>query len=184
MGKFRLFGIAVQPTLTISATNGLVNVNWAGSGATLQSTTDLSNINWTNRSYRSCNHQRTEHRHFDERQPNDVFPIGSLRDFEVALIEPLLASGGTIKSASHSIAAQVSFLAMLSLEWQSKLVSTKMIERELAELRKRVMQLEGTLARKSHESWKQIIGVSKNQTLDHEAARLGAQWRSKANKRK
>jgi hypothetical protein len=89
-----------------------------------------------------------------------------------------------LNSAPHSIAAQVSFLAMISVEWQSKLVSTKMIERELAELRKRVMHLEGTLARKSHESWKQIIGASKDQTLDHEAAKLGAQWRAKANKRK
>jgi len=38
--------------------------------------------------------------------------------------------------------------------------------------------------RQSRKGWQEIIGASKGQRLDAEAARLGAEWRAKENKRK
>jgi hypothetical protein len=59
-----------------------------------------------------------------------------------------------------------------------------MIEQQLADLRKRVSNLEERKNLKPRDAWRQIIGASKGQILDREAARLGAQWRAKENKRK
>ncbi|HWY75602.1 MAG TPA: hypothetical protein VN281_08290 [Verrucomicrobiae bacterium] len=63
-------------------------------------------------------------------------------------------------------------------------MSTKLIEQKLADLQRRVTKLEGGVRGKPRGAWKEIIGVSKGQSLDQEAARLGAQWRSKENTRK
>ena len=63
-------------------------------------------------------------------------------------------------------------------------MSTKVIEQQLTELQKRVLSLEAALRRGSREGWKQIVGISKGQPLDREAARLGAKWREKENRRK
>ena len=59
-----------------------------------------------------------------------------------------------------------------------------MIEEQLAELRKRVANLEAKEQRGAREAWKQMIGTSKGHALDREAAKLGAAWRAKENKRK
>jgi hypothetical protein len=61
-------------------------------------------------------------------------------------------------------------------------VSTKVIAQQLADLQKRVANLEAEVKRKPRWAWKQIIGTSKGQRLDREAARLGAAWRAKANR--
>jgi hypothetical protein len=63
-------------------------------------------------------------------------------------------------------------------------VSAKVIEQQLADLQRRVTNLEGEVMRIPRPAWKQIIGASKGQRLDREAARLGAKWRAKENKRK
>jgi hypothetical protein len=63
-------------------------------------------------------------------------------------------------------------------------MSTKVIERQLTELQKRVADLEAAVRRKPRDGWKQIIGISRGQALDREASRLGAKWRAEENKRK
>ena len=59
-----------------------------------------------------------------------------------------------------------------------------MIERELAEVKQRLAKLEATVARKPRQAWCEIIGTSKGDELDREAAQLGAEHRAKQNKRK
>jgi hypothetical protein len=59
-----------------------------------------------------------------------------------------------------------------------------MIEQKLADLQKRVANLEAKGQPKSRDAWKQIVGTSKGQKLDQEAARLGATWRDRENRRK
>jgi len=54
----------------------------------------------------------------------------------------------------------------------------------LADLQKRVANLEAEVKRRPRDAWKLIIGTSKGQRLDREAARLGADWRVRENKRK
>jgi hypothetical protein len=63
-------------------------------------------------------------------------------------------------------------------------MSTKMIEQQLSDLQRRVASLEAAAQRSPRGGWKQIIGISKGQDLDREAARLGAKWRAKENRRK
>jgi hypothetical protein len=63
-------------------------------------------------------------------------------------------------------------------------MSTKVIEQQLSDLQRRVASLEAAVRRGSREGWKQIIGISKGQRVDREAARLGAKWRTKENRRK
>ena len=63
-------------------------------------------------------------------------------------------------------------------------MSTKMIERELAEVKQRLAKLEATVARKPGQAWREIIGTLKPDDLSREAARLGAEYRAKQNKRK
>jgi hypothetical protein len=70
------------------------------------------------------------------------------------------------------------------MEWHTGHVSTKLIEEQLADLQKRVANLEANGQRKARDAWKRIIGTSKGHSLDKEAARLGAKWRAKENKRK
>ena len=63
-------------------------------------------------------------------------------------------------------------------------MSTKMIEQELAEMKQRLAKLEATVAKKPSQAWREIIGTSKGDELDREAARLGAEYRAKQNRRK
>jgi hypothetical protein len=63
-------------------------------------------------------------------------------------------------------------------------MSTKVLEQKITELQRRVASLEATVSRKPRDSWKHIIGISKGQSLDREAAKLGSRWRLKENKRK
>jgi hypothetical protein len=75
-------------------------------------------------------------------------------------------------------------LAPSTLEGHNHAVSTKVIEQQLADLQRRVSNLEETKNRRPRDAWRRIIGTSKGQILDQEAAKLGARWRSKENKRK
>src|SRR5713226_6544117 len=63
-------------------------------------------------------------------------------------------------------------------------VSINLIEQQLTDLKNRVANLEAQAEIKPRDAWKRIVGISKRQRLDREAARLGAEWRAKANKRK
>src|SRR4051812_19633273 len=67
--------------------------------------------------------------------------------------------------------------------WHNHPVSIKLIEQQLTELRTRVANLEAQVKAKPREAWKQIVGTSKGQALDRQAARLGAEWRAKQKKR-
>ena len=69
-------------------------------------------------------------------------------------------------------------------EWHTERMSTKLIEQHLTDLQRRVASLEAAVKPLPRDAWKQIIGISKGQRLDREAARLGAEWRVKENKRK
>ena len=68
--------------------------------------------------------------------------------------------------------------------WHTKGMSTKLIEQHLTDLQRRVASLEAAVKPGPRDAWKQIIGISKGQSLDRAAARLGAEWRAKENKRK
>ena len=65
-------------------------------------------------------------------------------------------------------------------------MSTKMIERRLAELQKRVEKLEAAktpfVERQPHDRWKDAFGAMKDCELFEEAMKLGAKWRAKANR--
>jgi len=63
-------------------------------------------------------------------------------------------------------------------------MSTKLIEQELAELKKRVGLLEKSAARKPNKAWRRAFGAMKGDPLLREAARLGAEWRKQENRRK
>ena len=75
-------------------------------------------------------------------------------------------------------------VARATAGWHTQGMSTKVIEQQLTDLQKRVASLEAAVRRGPRESWKQIIGISKGQVLDREAALLGAKWRMKENRRK
>ncbi len=59
-----------------------------------------------------------------------------------------------------------------------------MIEQELAEVKRRLAKLEAQVAKKPGQAWREIIGTSEGDAFDREAARLGAEYRAKQNKRK
>ena len=59
-----------------------------------------------------------------------------------------------------------------------------MIEQQLTALEKRIARLEAAAKHKPGNAWKQIVGISRGQALDREAARFGARWRMKENKRR
>jgi hypothetical protein len=65
-------------------------------------------------------------------------------------------------------------------------MSIEMLEREVAELKQRVLQLEGVLrmpltGRDAKAGWRGAVGMMKDCDLLDEAVRLGAEFRSKAN---
>jgi len=87
----------------------------------------------------------------------------------------LSAKGGSIRNPG---------VAGAIAEWHTERMSTKLIEQHLTDLQRRVASLEAAVKPRPRDAWKQIIGISKGQPLDREAARLGAEWRAKENKRK
>lgn len=61
------------------------------------------------------------------------------------------------------------------------LMSTEIIEQELATLKQRVEKLEATIEHKPQDAWKEIVGAAKDDDLFEEAMKLGAEWRARAN---
>jgi hypothetical protein len=59
-----------------------------------------------------------------------------------------------------------------------------MIERQLAELQKRVAKLETKVSRKQGGGWRETIGFAEHFDLFDEAMRLGADWRKRENKKR
>jgi hypothetical protein len=63
-------------------------------------------------------------------------------------------------------------------------MSTEMLERELKNMKVRLKTLETLVGRKPQSSWKDAFGAMKGDALQREAAALGAEWRTRENKRK
>ena len=63
-------------------------------------------------------------------------------------------------------------------------MSTKILEQKIAELTQRVERLENRKRPVAKPTWRDVIGTAKGDEMDREAARLGAEWRAKANKRR
>lgn len=64
----------------------------------------------------------------------------------------------------------------------SSVVSTEAIATKLAELERRLEALEAqTFDRKPKGAWRELIGSQVDDELFREAARLGAEWRTKSN---
>lgn len=63
-------------------------------------------------------------------------------------------------------------------------MSTKMMEQKMKELTQRVERLEAQKKPLAKPSWEKVIGTSKGDEMDREAARLGAEWRATQNKRR
>lgn len=61
-------------------------------------------------------------------------------------------------------------------------MSTEMLEREIAELKQRVAQLEEQQAKKPNRRWMEAVGMMKDCDLFPEAIRLGRELREKANR--
>ncbi len=72
-------------------------------------------------------------------------------------------------------------VAMPIRRWHIRSVSTKLIERQLADLQKRVTTLEAKVERTPRGRWRDLIGWEKDDELFREAVRAGAAWRAKAN---
>ena len=60
-------------------------------------------------------------------------------------------------------------------------MDTELMEREIAELKQRVKQLEAKAKPVAKATWREGVGAMKDCDLLDEAVRLGAQWREKAN---
>jgi hypothetical protein len=91
---------------------------------------------------------------------------------------------GKLADAGEKARRAAMRVARAVAEWHTYHVSTKLIEQQLSALERRIASLEAAVKRRPRDSWKQIIGVSRGQKLDREAARLGASWRMKENKRR
>ena len=63
-------------------------------------------------------------------------------------------------------------------------MSTKMMEQKLAELQQRVEKREGKVKPVAKSTWREAFGAMKDDELSREAARLGAEWRARENKRR
>ena len=59
-----------------------------------------------------------------------------------------------------------------------------MIEQELAEVKMRLAKLEAQVAKKPGQAWREIVGTMKDDALSREAARLGAEYRARQNRKK
>jgi|GEM_PF-1943289 len=63
-------------------------------------------------------------------------------------------------------------------------MSTETLERELKNMKVRLKTLETLVGRKPKASWRDAFGAMKGDALHRETAALGAEWRTKENKRK
>jgi hypothetical protein len=63
-------------------------------------------------------------------------------------------------------------------------MSTKMMEQKLVELQQRVAKLEAKVKPVAKSTWREAFGAMKDDELSREAARLGAAWRARENKRR
>ena len=63
------------------------------------------------------------------------------------------------------------------MRWHNTNMSTEAIEKKLAELTERVERLEKKLKPVAKPGWRSIMGTSKGDEADREAARLGREWR-------
>lgn len=63
-------------------------------------------------------------------------------------------------------------------------MSTKVIAQELAAVKQRLAALEARLKPGPKLAWQEIIGTAEGDDLDRAAARLGAAWRKRENKRR
>jgi hypothetical protein len=66
----------------------------------------------------------------------------------------------------------------------SSTMSIRMIEQQLAGLTRRVGKLEALVAQRPKDAWREIVGTSEGDALDRQAAKLGAAWRARENKRR
>lgn len=60
-------------------------------------------------------------------------------------------------------------------------MSTKLLEKDVAELKERVAVLESKLRPAGEQTWLEIIGMLPDDELTWEAARLGEEWRATEN---
>lgn len=62
-------------------------------------------------------------------------------------------------------------------------MSTDVVERTLADLERRVAEIEGQLrtGERKPGGWRAIVGKAEEDNYFEEAIRLGAEWRAKAN---
>ena len=61
-------------------------------------------------------------------------------------------------------------------------MSTKMMERKIAELQQRVEKLEGGAKPANKGTWREAVGFAKDDDLFCEAMRIGAELRQKASR--
>jgi hypothetical protein len=86
----------------------------------------------------------------------------------------------------RTVGNSVSALATILRCWQRAAMSTKAIEQKLVELAERVKRLEDRERPKpvAKDDWWKVAGTVVPNELTQEAARLGAEWRAKENKRR
>jgi len=60
-------------------------------------------------------------------------------------------------------------------------MSTEVVERNLANLERRVAEIEDRLGEPKPVGWRAVAGQAEDDDLFEEAIRLGAEWRVKAN---
>ena len=73
-------------------------------------------------------------------------------------------------------------MAKLSPVHYSVRMSTKIMQKTIADLQLRVWRLEATSQPAAKGSWREIIGFAKEDDLFRMAMKLGAEWREKANR--
>ena len=62
-------------------------------------------------------------------------------------------------------------------------MSIETMERELADLRRRMEKVEAKVQHPAGQRWRAAAGSIKANDLTHQAAQLGAEWRAEENKR-
>ena len=60
---------------------------------------------------------------------------------------------------------------------------TELVEQNLANLNRRVAEIEEKLGQRDPVGWRAVAGQAEDDDLLEEAIRLGAEWRAKANAR-
>lgn len=60
-------------------------------------------------------------------------------------------------------------------------MSTKVLERALSDLQRRVADIEHRLEDRPRGGWEAVAGKAKDDDLFEEAMRLGSEWRDRAN---